>query len=258
MGCDLMSKTKIYGHRGSKGDYPENTLLSFERAILQGVDGIELDVHLTKDNEVVVIHDERIDRTTDGKGYIRDINLKQLEQYSAGSEFSHFKYYQPYWNREKVPTLREVLELLEPYETELNIEFKTYLINYDGIEERVLNLVQEYRNNRKIVYSSFHLPTLIRIKQLDQNAEIAWLLQQPITQPQDYLASLGLEALHINKTVLLANEAYWKRNSPSIRAWTVNDQDEITRLLTLEVEAIITDFPELALTLRNERAIPFG
>ncbi|WP_117168197.1 glycerophosphodiester phosphodiesterase [Paraliobacillus sediminis] len=253
-----MSKTKIYGHRGSKGDYPENTLLSFEQAIVQGVDGIELDVHLTKDNEVVVIHDERIDRTTNGEGYIKDISLQQLQQYSAGSGFSHYKYYRSDWNSEKIPTLREVLALLGPYETELNIEFKTYLINYDGIEEKVLNLVQEFGNKRKVVYSSFHLPTLIRIKQLDQSAEIAWLLQQPITQPQDYLASLDLESLHINKTVLLANEVYWKRNSPSIRAWTANDQDDIKRLLTLEVEAIITDFPELALTLRNERAIPFG
>lgn len=253
-----MSKTKIYGHRGSKGNYPENTLLSFKQAIEQGVDGIELDVHLTKDNEVVVIHDERIDRTTDGEGYLKDISLKQLQQYSAGSRFSHYKYYQADWNREKVPTLREVLALLEPYQTELNIEFKTYLINYDGIEEKVLNLVQEFGNNRKVVYSSFHLPTLIRIKQLDRSAEIAWLLQQPITQPQDYLTSLGLEALHINKTVLLANEIYWKRNLPTIRVWTANDQDDINRLLSLKVEAIITDFPELALSLRNERTIPFG
>lgn len=246
-----MVKTKIYGHRGSKGEYPENTLISFQHAISKGVEGIELDVHLTKDNELVVIHDERLDRTTDGEGFVKDLCLKQIKECSAGIKFSHLQHYQEGWDREKVPTLQEVFELLKPYKTELNIELKTYLVDYNGIEKKVLDLVNEYGNKRKVVYSSFHLPTLLRIKDLDKNANIAWLLQQPVPHPEDYLNSLGLEALHINKTIVLENETHWKDVRQSIRAWTVNDQSEIEGLLALEIEAIITDFPALALSLRD-------
>ena len=86
-------QTKIYGHRGSMGTDPENTLLGFRHALELGVDGIELDVQLTKDGELVVIHDEKIDRTTDGTGYVKDYNLNELKQFSAGIKLSHLKFY---------------------------------------------------------------------------------------------------------------------------------------------------------------------
>ena len=141
--------TKIYGHRGAKGMYPENTLLSFKKAIDQGVDGLELDVHLTKDGEVVVIHDETLDRTTSGTGWIKDLTLAEIKQVSAGSKFSHFPYYQAEWDKEQVPTLKEVLELLEPYPIELNIELKTNEVVYEKIEEKVHELVQKYGSGRR-------------------------------------------------------------------------------------------------------------
>ena len=85
--------TKIFGHRGAKGTYPENTLLSFKKAIEIGVDGLELDVHVTKDGEVVVIHDETLDRTTSGSGWIKDLTLAEIRKVSAGSRFCHFNKY---------------------------------------------------------------------------------------------------------------------------------------------------------------------
>src|SRR5690606_22694732 len=127
------------------GIYPENTLISIEKAIEQGVDGIEIDVHMTKDGEIVVIHDEKLDRTTDGTGYIKDLSLAEIKKYSAGVKFSHFPHYdESVWKLERVPTLKEVFELIAPYDIELNIEFKTSLVNYEGIEEKVLNLVKKY------------------------------------------------------------------------------------------------------------------
>ncbi|WP_449538682.1 glycerophosphodiester phosphodiesterase [Ferdinandcohnia sp. Marseille-Q9671] len=248
--------TKIYGHRGAKGMYPENTLLSFSKAIEQGVEGLELDVHLTKDGEVVVIHDETLDRTTSGTGWIKDVTLAEIKQYSAGSPFSHLPKYVEEWNNEQVPTLKEVLQLLEPYPIELNIELKTYAIAYQGIEEEIKQLVDEYGKSRKVVYSSFHLPSLLRIKQIDPKSEIAWLLNHDISLPHDYIEALHLESLHINKSILLSKTEYPEHIQQlfdNLRVWTVNEPGEIKRLLDLQVNSIITDFPERAIALRNER-----
>jgi glycerophosphoryl diester phosphodiesterase len=250
-----MNKTKIYGHRGSKGSYPENTLLSFYQAILQGVDGLELDVHMTKDGEIVVIHDEVLDRTTDGAGFIKDYSLQEIKQFSAGIRFSDYKRYEISWVLETVPTLQEVLELLEPYDIELNIELKTNVFTYEGIEEKILAIVNEYGNNRKVVYSSFHLPSLIRIKQVDKSAHIAWLLNQSILNPQDYLDSLELEAFHLNKKIVLLDQENWKNLKQNIRLWTVNDLNELRKLIEMNVEAIITDFPEEAIAVRKGRMV---
>jgi len=251
--------TKIYGHRGAKGSYPENTLLSFKKAIGQGVDGLELDVHLTKDGEVVVIHDETLDRTTNGTGWIKDLTLEEIKQVSAGSSFTHIPEYDEAWDLERVPALQEVLELLAPYPTELNIELKTYVFAYKGIEEKVQSIVEQYGNGRKVVYSSFHLPSLLRMKKVNPGANIAWLLNQEISFPADHIETLGLEALHLNKNIVLprTEAAYRIMNLiglyENIRVWTVNDPDQIRQLLDLQVNAIITDFPETAIALRDRK-----
>jgi glycerophosphoryl diester phosphodiesterase len=261
--------TKIYGHRGAKGSYPENTLLSFKKAIEQGVDGLELDVHLTKDGEVVVIHDETLDRTTNGTGWINDLTLEEIKQVSAGSSFIHFPRYHAAWDSEKVPTLKEVLELIAPFPIELNIELKTYAIAYIGIEEKVHSIVEKYGNGRKVIYSSFHLPSLMRIKKVNPDANIAWLLNEGISHPSDYIETLDLEALHLNKNILLPktenigqiplnkihedNAMNLKGLYENFRVWTVNEQNQMDQLLELQVNAIITDFPEKAIALRNKR-----
>jgi glycerophosphoryl diester phosphodiesterase len=249
-----MTETKIYGHRGCMGTYPENTLLGFRQAIELGADGIELDVHMTKDGEIVVIHDEILDRTTDGAGYVKDHTLKELKQFSAGVNYAHFPNYDKVtWDLERVPTLQEVLELLGSNHIDLNIELKTCQCKYVNIEDKVLSLVNEYGNSRKVVYSSFHLPTILQIKKIDQNAEIAWLLDQQIAHPKDYLQDLELEALHLSKQVVFSGVPYYKDLFEKIRIWTVNDMDGMKQLLDLGVNAIITDYPGKALFYRSER-----
>ncbi|MBS4219119.1 glycerophosphodiester phosphodiesterase [Bacillus sp. FJAT-49711] len=250
-----MGETKIYGHRGCMGIYPENTMISFKKAIEQGVDGLEIDVHMTKDGEIVVIHDEKLDRTTDGMGYIKDLSLSEIKECSAGAKFSNFTLYHESWKLERVPTLQEVMELLLPYDIELNIELKTYLVEYEGIEEKVLNIVKQYGNNRNVIYSSFHLPTLIRLKKLDPTSKIAFLLEYQIPHPNDYIKTFDMEGLHISKRIILMGNHYLKDLNGSIRVWTVNDQEEMMQLLDLGVDAIISDYPERALHIRNARKI---
>lgn len=240
--------TKIYGHRGSKGNYPENTLLSFQHAIDEGADGIELDVHLTKDDELVVIHDQTLDRTTNGKGEIKDLTLSEIRQYSAGSTFNHFSEYDNSWDKEKVPTLTEVLQLMADTDIELNIELKTYIYTYPGIEEKLLSVVKEFGGSRKIIYSSFHLPTLTRLKALDSEANIALLTKYPVTHPPDYMETFDLESFHIDKKLVLGGE--YREYSKYMRVWTVNREEDMKKLMEYGVEAIITDFPKKAIALR--------
>ena len=132
-------KTKIFAHRGSKGKYPENTLLSFEKALEEKADGIEIDVHLTKDGEVAVIHDEKLERTTNGKGYVKDFTLAELKKLDAGQG-------------QQIPSLKEVFMLLKNTGTELNIELKTGSVDYKGIESKVLAVADEYSGGRNVIY----------------------------------------------------------------------------------------------------------
>ena len=251
-----MRQTKVYGHRGAMGEYPENTILSFKQAINQGVDGIELDVQLTKDGEVVVIHDEKLDRTSTGTGYVKNHTLEELKQYSAGEKFKHLLKYEISWNEETVPTLTEVMDVLEPYpHIELNIELKTNHFRYPGIEKKVLDITNQYGGNRKIVFSSFHLPSILAIHDNDSLAEIAWLTAYPISHPNEYGSLFRLEGLHVSKDVILKYPHALKDRQQAIRAWTANGTDEIKQLLDLKVDAIVTDFPEKAVFFRSERAL---
>ncbi|MCL1925451.1 MAG: glycerophosphodiester phosphodiesterase [Defluviitaleaceae bacterium] len=243
--------TKIYGHRGAKGDYPENTLLSFKKALEAGVDGIELDVHLTKDDELVVIHDSTLERTTTGKGQIKNFTLEELKTFSAGAKFKSFEKYEPSWDEEKIPTLKETLKLLAPYNVELNIELKTYEVKYKGIEQKVLQDVSQFGYSSKVVYSSFHLPTIAKIKKIDPSANIAGLWMFPISHPLEYMSMLNLEAFHMSKEAIFKHPELWGNIAEKVRVWTVNEEEDFQKLLDLGVEAIITDFPQKALELRG-------
>jgi len=244
--------TKIYGHRGSKGDYPENTLLAFKKALEIGVEGMEFDVHLTEDDQFVVIHDATLDRTTTGTGRVKEHTLAELRQLSAGAKFTNLASYEKSWDQERIPTLGEVLELCAEYAIEINIELKTYEIQYPSIEAKLLKAVNDYGYDHKIIYSSFHLPTLIRLKTLDPSTNIAFLSEYALPFPHDYIQTFDLESLHLNKNVLLENPNVWKPFAKKIRTYTPNDEQDLRTLIGLGVEAIITDYPERALKLRNE------
>ncbi|MFJ5622542.1 glycerophosphodiester phosphodiesterase [Peribacillus loiseleuriae] len=255
-----MIQTKIFGHRGSMGTMPENTLLGFHQSCEWGVDGIELDVQLTKDGELVVIHDETIDRTTDGTGYVKDYTLKELKQFSAGVKFSNLALFDKHvWSKERIPTLEEVLEMITPYQIELNIELKTDMFPYDGIEEKVLAIVHQFDYADKVIYSSFHLPTILKLKKLEPSARIAWLLVYELSRPSEYIQSLALEGLHLHKDLLLNKENYGlSADDFKIRVWTVNDQKEMEQLVNMNnIDTIMTDYPKEAFFLRNVQSLKF-
>ncbi|MBQ3835849.1 MAG: hypothetical protein II814_01850, partial [Treponema sp.] len=160
---------EIWAHRGCSYCYPENTLQAFKAAADLPVTGIEFDVQLTKDKKIVVIHDERIDRTTDGKGNVRDFTLQELKSFRIKAPDGF----------ERVPTLEEVLELLRPYclkkDLRVNIEFKTSRVRYEGIEEMALKAVSDYDLEDNALYSSFLQESILIIKQKNPLAKTAVL-----------------------------------------------------------------------------------
>ena len=157
---------KIWAHRGCSQRYPENTLLAFEKAAqIKGLTGIELDIQLTKDGHIVVCHDEKVDRTTDGTGELRSFTLNELKKLRI--DVGNGKY-------EKIPTIDEVLDLLEDKlrtGLKLNIELKNSVFPYEGMEKKIIELVHRRGIQNSIVYSSFSALSIERIRNMDSDAE---------------------------------------------------------------------------------------
>ena len=186
---------KIWAHRGCSQRYPENTLLAFEKAIeLKKLTGIELDIQLTKDGEIVVIHDERVDRTTESIGFVRDYTLAELKKLHIYADVNP---------SQQIPTIDEVFDLIEPrLQTgmKLNIELKNSVYPYPGMEEKIIELVHRRGLEKSIVYSSFYAKSLEKIRQLDKDAEIGILDVKASDCMYKLKGGCGAVALH----------PYWK------------------------------------------------
>jgi glycerophosphoryl diester phosphodiesterase len=248
---EIKMPTKIFAHRGASKYAPENTMAAFYLAQKMNADGIELDVQLTKDGIPVVIHDENVKRTTNGKGSIKDYLLEDLKKLDAGVRFS------TYFKGEKIPTLEDVLKWICTTNMELNIELKNNLEPYDGLEEAVIQLVKDYRMENKVVYSSFNHYSLRKIAKLNPNAEIAVLYHEKLYKPWKYVAFVEANSAHPNHKML--NDeilAGYKKHDIKVRPYTVNNPTKMTYFFQREVEGIITDIPDVALSIKQGKTAP--
>lgn len=240
--------TKIIAHRGSKGTHPENTLVAFKEAIECGAEGIELDVQFTKDGELVVIHDNKVDRTTNGTGEIISFTLKELKALDAGSWFSaQFK-------EERIPTFSEVLEVLvqEEFKGLLNIELKTDEKDYPGIEQAVSDTLKSQNWPFSYMYSSFNFDSIERIHQLEPTIPLAYIMGDHPRKIRKAEKIPYLEGSHPKVTWVLKERDNVKNYSKKLRPWTVNSDDDLLACFQLEIEAVHTDYPRKALFLRAE------
>ncbi|MEM3857262.1 MAG: glycerophosphodiester phosphodiesterase family protein [Thermoprotei archaeon] len=154
----------IYGHRGTRTAAPENTLPAFKHAKHVGADGVELDIHLTSDEEIVVIHDDRLERTTNGFGRVRDHTFKELESLDAGVKFGDR------WRGTRIPTLRQVFQELGRFR--YKIELKHGSSVYPGIEGKLLETVREFCLEDFVRVTSFDYDALKKVRELDGKDEI--------------------------------------------------------------------------------------
>lgn len=242
-----MDSIRIFAHRGFSAVAPENTMAAFRRAAEAGADGLELDVHLSKDGEVVVIHDETVNRTTDGKGKVRELTLEELRRLDAGSRFGKE------FAGEKIPLLHEVLELVADQKLWLNIELKNNKFPYPGLEEKVLEVISRFGLSQKTVYSSFNHYSLQRIKEKQPETDTALLYMAHLIEPWNYAAWAGASSIHPYwPTVTEELVRGCREQGLSLRPFTVNQSRVMGRLIELGVDAIITDKVDLLTDLLAE------
>ena len=237
----------IYAHRGASGHAPENTLEAFRLAMEMGADGFELDVHMSKDGELVVIHDETLDRTTNGTGLVRDYTLAQLRQLKAGAGMAAYP-------DAKIPTLAEVFGLIRDTHHIVNVEIKTDEWFYPQIEEKCLELAREMGVEERIIYSSFNHFTLMKLRKLKPDVKLGMLFGDIMLRPWEYAQPLQVDFLHPMKMNIyvpqFAEDA--REAGYGINMWTINDEETIRLCLEKDV-GIITNYPDLAVSLRNAR-----
>ncbi|WP_294527344.1 glycerophosphodiester phosphodiesterase [uncultured Allofournierella sp.] len=242
-----MKQSKVFAHRGASQYAPENTLEAFRLAMEQGAEGIELDVHLSADGELVVIHDETLERTTNGTGLVKDHTLAQLQALRADNHMEGFE-------AAHIPTLRQVLELVRPGNMQVNIELKTGILWYEGIEEKTLELVKELGMQDRVVYSSFNHYSIEEVRRLDPTAETAYLFSDVIFEVEKYAARRGVKGLHpalwhVKMADFLTD---YLQSGLAVRVWTVNRPEDMRLLMERGVDAVITNDPALALQVRAE------
>lgn len=241
-----MNRAEIFAHRGASQYAPENSIAAFTLAHQQGADGIELDVQLTKDGEVVVIHDETIDRVSNGTGAVRDYTLEELRSFSFDNHMEQY-------GKVEIPTLREVLQLVKPWGMRLNIELKAGIYWYPGIEEKTLKLVQEEEMEKQVIYSSFNHYSICRIRQMAPEAETAFLFSDVILDVDKYAVRNGVGGLHpaLYHVEMENFLREYIESGLAVRVWTVNRERDIERLIRAGVSAVITNRPDVALAVRR-------
>lgn len=218
-------------HRGAKGYEPENTLIAFQKAIDLGCDGIELDVHLSSDFEIIVIHDETIDRTTNGKGLVNQMKLLDLKSFFIDNKY-------------EIPILKEVFDLVN-HKILINIELKSY-----ETTDKVVELIEKYVREKNWKYenfivSSFDWNALQQVRFLNDKIQIGVLTATDLDLA--FAFAKFIKAKSINSFFHLLNQENVDKIQAKgfeIHTWTVNEIEDINKMKRLKVDAIISDFPD--------------
>lgn len=219
------------GHRGAKGHAPENSLISFQKALDMQVDGIELDVHLSADGELIVIHDETIDRTTSGKGLVNKLSLHELKSVLIE-------------NKHEIPTLQEVFDLVNQ-NCVINIELKTY-----ETAAKVTELIEKYVSEKNWQYdcflvSSFDWNALQQVRFLNDEIPIGILTETNLDLALAFAKFIQAKSIHPHFHLLTKeNTKQMQEKGLQVFPWTVNEQEDLKKIKSFNVNGIITDFPD--------------
>jgi glycerophosphoryl diester phosphodiesterase len=256
-----MQRLEVHAHRGGARLAPENTLAAFRKALELGVDALEMDLHVTRDGVVVVIHDETLERTTDGRGDVGDLSFDAVKRSDAGGKFA------PAFRGERVPALQEVIDLVRASgngRVRLDLELKYHQDRPgkpEDFEERVLEILHGTGFAERVNVISFHHPSLTKAKALEPKIRTG-LLAGGRTPPPDPVAlvrqfradyySPGFR--HVTSEAVAALH----QAGIPIVPWTVNEETEMRRLMALGIgtlagDGIATDFPDRLIDLVNAR-----
>jgi len=240
----------VVAHRGFSGVAPENSMVAFKKAIEVGSDMIELDVRLSKDGEVVVVHDESVERTTNGKGRVIDLTVDELKKLDAGSKF------QPSFSGEQIPTLKEVLQLAYG-QIKVNIELK--IGDYGkwtifDLAERALREVEMAGMVNQVMFSSFDPMAIERITKKNQAVPVAYLYNRPWSLPRQVTEGRPFPILNCRKSVLtMENISKAHQEGILVGVYTLDTKEEMEKFIDLKVDAIITNHPDRLINILKKR-----
>ncbi|MDW8802248.1 glycerophosphodiester phosphodiesterase [Clostridium sp. A1-XYC3] len=233
-----MKKVLNIAHRGFSGIYPENTMLAFRKAVEIQCDGVETDVQLTKDCIPVLCHDETLDRTTTGKGFIKDYTYKELSKLDAGIKRDRkFKSC-------RIPTLDEFLDFAKDKNILINIELKNSIIQYPSLEEIVIDRIYKYKMENNCILSSFNHYSMVRCKKIDNRIKTGLLYSEILYRPEKYAEYVGADALHPDFSTLYHDniiKGTTEKGIP-INVYTVNEEKDMISMINLGVNGIITNY----------------
>ncbi|HEX3021087.1 MAG TPA: glycerophosphodiester phosphodiesterase [Lachnospiraceae bacterium] len=242
-----MNRTLVWAHRGASGYAPENTLVAFQKAIELGADGIELDVQMTKDGELVIIHDETVKRVSNAKGWVKDYTFEEIRKLNVNKKF-------PEYGEVVIPTLEEVYSLMLDTDLTINVELKNGIVFYDNLEESIIELTKRMGLWERVTFSSFNHYSVMKLKKLDPFTQVGFLYEDGYIDMPDYALKHGVCALH----PALYNLQYpdlirdCKDKGIAIRTWTVNGIEEMRMLCENRIDAIITNYPDIARKVVDE------
>jgi len=245
---DLPSPT-IFAHRGASAYAPENTIAAFELALKQNADAIELDAKLTADGHVVVIHDQTVDRTTDGSGRVNKMSFAELRELDAGSHFDRA------FRGEQIPILEEVFESVGK-KIFINVELTNYTSITDNLPQKTAAIVKEFGVTEHVLFSSFNPIALLRIRRLLPETPIGLLAlpgKKGALARSSLATLLGYQALHPEKddvSQCLIEKTH--QRGCRMYVYTVNEEEDIRRLVKMRVDGIFTDDPLRARRVINE------
>jgi len=254
MGSFEQGRTLVFGHRGASREAPANTLPAFLRAAELGADGIELDAHLSRDGQVVVIHDSSLEGTTDGHGLVRDRTLAELKELDAGRWFS------PAFAGERIPTLQEVMDAVGQ-RLLLNVELKSRGGGEEPLARAVVGLIERNNLLGRVLVSSFSRRAIQCVRELDPRVPIGSLYEfDPFVPLRPWPRELARpEALHPYHRMLSRAFVRWaKRRGYRIHTWTVDDPARMQQLVDWGVEIIITNRPDVLGQVLAEQQIADG
>lgn len=244
-----MKQMKVWAHRGASGYLPENTMEAFELAIEQKADGIELDVQLSKDGEIMVLHDESVDRVTNSSGLLKDFTFSQLKEMRINPGKGPEKIY-------RIPTLAEVLDLMRHTDMKVNIELKNSIFLYEGMEEKVITLVKNLGMEEQVIYSSFNHYSLRKIHEMEPEAETGLLMCDGWIDVASYAKKIGVNALHPAVYHLQYPDFVQncREQGLKLHVWTANQPEHFAMVKSAGADAVITNYPDKAREFMENRS----
>ena len=229
----------VLGHRGAMGIAPENTIVGIKIALDIHVDMFEIDVHLSRDKKLIIIHDEKVDRTTDGTGYISNLKSKYIRSLDAGIKFSKkFKGL-------RVPFLEEVFDLMKNTDARLNLEIKNGPVFYKGIEDHIIELIDSYDYYDRVLVSSFDHHTLKKIKQINKRVDTAILYGSNLYDLEKYIELLEVSAVHPHYFWATRDLTKKMHNMDiAVNTWILNEKEDFKKFSRMGIDSIGTNYPD--------------